>query len=665
MIAEMVKVQIAALARDEDGVLSWLQDEEVLHVTVLRDGEPTRLPSHTDLDHRLAQTQFALEFIDRVKNELNVSTKRSWRTLFASKQVATLANLEHTLRSLGLDERLKEIHAISDSLAKLKAEQQDIEQRMALYEPWSGLELTGRDAPADASYVRHALLAVSLQEDLLVKRLLQDIPTLILQEVKRVAEKKHGMVYLEVVVHRDAAASLDEVIARTSAELVKLSLPGGVTIGEQVQTFQDRMAKLKRDYQKTLKKAGTFVKMEREMQMAFDALLHRKERLVVQEKAVHLPLTVVLNGWVPRYRLDSLQESLEEAFETASVEETEPAKNEVPPVALRNSALIRPFETVTEIYGKPKYSELDPSGALSFFFLVAFGLALTDAGYGIVMMILMWSAEKFFQLKRGMRNMIRLLFYAGASTTLFGALTGGWFGINLEALPAGELRDILLSFKVIDPLSQPMTMLLVAFAVGIVQLLFAWVVRGYDHFRKGDYIAVVFDDVAWISMVIIFMIWAGTGRDLLPAAWERPALALVMLNAGILVLTQGRSHKNLLLKLGTGLLSLYGLVSFLSDTLSYSRLLALGLATGIIALVVNLIASLVFELVPGVGWLLAAIVLLAGHTFNLGINALGAFIHSGRLQFVEFFPKFLEGGGSAYKPFGRVGKYIDNPKDFV
>jgi len=268
-------------------------------------------------------------------------------------------------------------------------------------------------------------------------------------------------------------------------------------------------------------------------------------------------------------------------------------------------------------------------------------------------------------LKREAKKMIRLLFYAGASTTLFGALTGGWFGINLENLPNSEIKSVLLSFKVVDPVSEPMTLLLVAFAIGVVQLLFAWVVRAYDHARKREYTAMLFDDIAWLVLVVMLLLWAGSSRGILLTDYTKPLLIGLLTVVAVVVLTGGRSYKNPLLKLGVGILSLYGLVSFLSDTLSYSRLLALGLATGIIGLVVNMIGGMIGQAVPGVGWLIAAVVLLGGHVFNLGINALGAFIHSGRLQFVEFFPKFLEGGGRAYRPLGRVGKYVDNPEEFV
>lgn len=124
-----------------------------------------------------------------------------------------------------------------------------------------------------------------------------------------------------------------------------------------------------------------------------------------------------------------------------------------------------------------------------------------------------------------------------------------------------------------------------------------------------------------------------------------------------LILTQGRDKKNIVAKLVSGVLSLYGLVSYMSDVLSYSRLLALGLATAIIALAVNVIVNL-FIGIPYVGWIFAAVIFVGGHAFNLLINALGSFIHSGRLQFVEFFGKFMEGGGKDFKPFSKKSKYV-------
>jgi V/A-type H+-transporting ATPase subunit I len=662
MIADMLKVQIGVTADAEERLLQWLQEHEVLHVI---ETQKNVVADNTDakIDYQLARLQFALEFVERIKKELHIEDKKSIKNMFAGKPAASLLRLEQVLKSLKIDALLNKVYERSDELSDIKSKRQELEDERFIYWPWRALEFAGDDTQKIGN-VRHALIKVSLQESLLVKKQLQDIKTLVLHEVRKVVENKQGLIYLEVIVHRSEEKKLDNILAKTNADLVSLDLPTGLTITKHIENIDNQLKDLKTQEKGLLRKAKRFIKLEKQLKFAYDALLHHKERSLTKQNLVRSPLAVIISGWLPKHLFPVFEKKLAEEFESACVEEVELKKNEVPPVMFKNSKTMRPFEAVTDIYGKPKYSELDPSPILALFFLVAFGLALTDAGYGIVMMLMMWAADKFFKLKKSMRKMINLLFYAGLSTLIFGALTGGWFGISLEKLPPSEIRDILLSVKLIDPISQPMTLLVVAFTVGIVQLLFAWGVRGYDHWRQKRYFEVIFDDAAWITMVVLILLWVGSSKGLLSESLTKPFLWALWINTGVLILTQGRSYKNPVLKIAGGVLSLYGLISFLSDTLSYSRLLALGLATGIIALVVNLIGSMVMEMVPVVGWLLAGIVLLFGHIFNLGINALGAFIHSGRLQFVEFFPKFMEGGGRPYKPFGRVSKYVDNPNEF-
>jgi V/A-type H+-transporting ATPase subunit I len=506
---------------------------------------------------------------------------------------------------------------------------------------------------------------VNAAEEIMVKQRINKVEAAAQVEIHREVEKKSGFVYLEVIVHEREANKIEEIIAQTSAEKMALDLPSEETIPQRFETLNKEMRDNAKERERLLKKAKKFVRIEKEIKFAYDALLHRKERFLARQKMSDFSLSTVITGWLPKEKFKPLTDEAKKIFPTVCIDEISPKKNELGPVALQNTSLMRPFEAVTDIFGRPKYTELDPTPALSLFFLIAFGLALTDAGYGLVMMGIMWMAEKFFRLKKDMQKMVRLLFYAGAATVVFGAITGGWFGINLENLPPSSGKNFLLSLKLIDPVTEPMNLLLVAFGIGVVQLLFAWVVRGYDHWRKGDMVAVLFDDAAWVTMVIAILLWAGSTRGIFLAGSTSILKTIVIANALVLVLTQGRSYKNPLLKIGGGILSLYGLVGFISDTLSYSRLLALGLATGIIALVVNLMGAMAADSLPGVGWIVAGLVLLVGHVFNIGINALGAFIHSGRLQFVEFFPKFIEGGGSPYKPLGRVNKFVDNPNDFV
>lgn len=659
----MEKVQLAIPQDLEEDFLLWVQDKEIFQLTQLADD--TDGQSSHSLDFQLAQIQFALEFIGRIRAELAIDNKKGIKNLFAQRPTSTLAALEQTIARLDLDKILTSIRSLNDDLGELEELGRARREAAAEVAPWRSLTVTGA-ALFKTDYTRHALLTVNAKEEMLVKRLLEDISTAAWQEIHRDVIKRRGTVYLQVVIHAADFDQLETILSQSNAALVTLLVPDDLTVTAYAESLDAEIIQIKEKRVALFEKARSFVKLERDLQLAYDALLHRQERDRAVLLGRHMPYSVIYEGWMPQDSLVSLEQGIEDSYPAVALMTVESDKDpaEVPPVALKNSRLMEPFETITGIYGRPKYWELDPTVYLSLFFLVAFGLALTDAGYGIVMMAGMWAVEKFFRLKREMRKMVRLMFYAGFSTLIFGALTGGWFGITLANLPAGGVKNLLLAVKVIDPISTPITLLMVAFAFGIVQLLFAWMVRGYDHYRQRDYVALLFDDVAWISMVVFILMWVGTSRGLLPANLTEPFKWAIFANAGVLILSQGRSHKNPLLKLGTGLLSLYGLIGFLSDMLSYSRLLALGLATGIIALVVNLIGTMVSDGVPYVGWLLAVIVLLGGHTFNLGINALGAFIHSGRLQFVEFIPKFMEGGGAPWQPLGRISKYVDNPKDF-
>lgn len=125
-----------------------------------------------------------------------------------------------------------------------------------------------------------------------------------------------------------------------------------------------------------------------------------------------------------------------------------------------------------------------------------------------------------------------------------------------------------------------------------------------------------------------------------------------------LILTQGRENKGIFGKLFGGVISLYNVVGYFGDVLSYARLLALGLATSAIAMTVNGVAKMTTE-IPYLGYVLAGLILIGGHSFNIVINTLGGFVHSSRLQFLEYFSKFFEGGGQEFQPFGRRNKYIN------
>jgi V-type ATPase 116kDa subunit family. len=232
-----------------------------------------------------------------------------------------------------------------------------------------------------------------------------------------------------------------------------------------------------------------------------------------------------------------------------------------------------------------------------------------------------------------------LLLLCGISSAIWGALFGGWFG-DMFGIPA-------LWF---NPLNDPMTMLVFSLALGVIQIFTGLGMKAYINIKNGHIIDAIFDQGFWL----IFL----TGLLMLAIPnFMKVATVVALIGALGLVLTQGRSKRGVIMKFLSGLVSLYGLSGYLSDVLSYSRLLALCLSGSVIAMVMNTLARM---LGGGVlGFILGLIILIVGHVFNLAISGLGCYVHSSRLQYVEFYGKFYEGGGKPFSPFKLSLKYYN------
>lgn len=205
---------------------------------------------------------------------------------------------------------------------------------------------------------------------------------------------------------------------------------------------------------------------------------------------------------------------------------------------------------------------------------------------------------------------------------------------------------------------------------GLIHLFTGLAVKGYEYLMNHDMVGFVSDVVSWYLFVggltlmlipsDIFASIAGT-KTTFPAPVNLLAKAMALGGALTILVMSGRGRKNWGLRIALGAYDIYGISSWLSDVLSYSRLLALGLATGVIASVINMMASMGGKSVFGV--VMFIVVFILGHTLNLAINALGAYVHTNRLQFVEFFGKFYDGGGTAFQPFKADNKYIEVKED--
>ena len=335
------------------------------------------------------------------------------------------------------------------------------------------------------------------------------------------------------------------------------------------------------------------------------------------------------------------------------MERIQPEEGEEPPIALENSKNIKPFETITRLYGLPGYRELDPTAYLAGFFFVFFGLCLTDVFYGLFIFFLTAFVLHKYRVPSNVRPLVQLLMFGGLASAIIGIFFGGYFGIASDQIPSWA-RVV----QIFNPLENPLPIFYLSLGLGFVQIMFGIFLKMLTSIKNGCIKDGILDEGPWLLFFAV-LVWLGASTAVENFSGSREIALLALYSTIVLlVVTQGRKEKSVFMQLFKGIIGLYNIVGYFSDVLSYSRLLALGLATSALGFAVNLIAGIVNDMIPYVGFIFATLILVIGHTFNLAINSLGAFIHSARLQFVEFFGKFMTGGGRGFDPFERKQRYI-------
>lgn len=438
---------------------------------------------------------------------------------------------------------------------------------------------------------------------------------------------------------------------------VSASEPESHTPKELISMYKKEISDLQKGTDEAKKNIEKLAENRKELKFVIDYLQMRKEKYDALSGLGFTESTFVLTGYIPEKYCEQLRKEIEAKY-TASITFTDPSDDEDVPVLLENSKFSSPVEGITKMYALPGKSDVDPTPVMSFFYYLFFGMMLSDAGYGLLMLIGTTIALKKFKLETSMRKTLTMFRNCGISTIFWGALFGSWFGDIAQVVARNffdkEIGSLALWF---EPLTDPVKLLLVSFGLGILHLLLGVAVSFKMTWDTGKKLDAIFDALP-IYLIILGVAPIGAGMFVSVSSTLRNT-GLYMLIAGvvILVLTAGRTSKSIFGKFFGGLYALYNTATgYLGDILSYSRLLALGLATGSIASVINLIGTMpenkIFKLV------LLVVVFIVGHTANLAINLLGAYVHTDRLQFVELFSKFYTGGGREFSPLTVNTKYI-------
>lgn len=608
--------------------------------------------NNTDSISALPEVKYCIDFLSNFKDK----PKKSDKSLVTSDNVYDYKKLSSLYFQYDYKNIYENCKELDEDLKNLKNRENHIKNIQEQLEEWKELDIKIEDLEGTKN--TKIIIGTIPSKDFI--SCLEEI-TRIGKEIKiiKIAEDKKQCKILILSIS-EYYSSIKKILSKYNIDYFKVPLEFSET---PLNILGDISKELKNIEEKRKTIYDISKKLYREnlsLYLAFDYLSILKSKNDIERYIKQTKKVIIIEGWILKKNQNELKNILYKKYKELEIVFSDPKESDDIPVALKNNEFVEPFESVTELYGIPKYKEFDPTPLFAPFYFIFFGMCLSDAGYGLIIAALSYWALKKYKFEGMVKKFFGLFFLGGLSTFIMGAVMGSWMGDTLNYLPENMLfiRAFLIDkISLLDPIKNPMPLLLISLSLGVIQIYTGFIIKFISNIKEGKIKTGLMDQGSWLLLIsgLLLYIIANTIDSL--AAYE--SITIYIIWAGLLsvVITQGRSNKNIILKAAGGILSLYNLIGYFSDILSYSRLFALGLSTAVLAVVVNTFVML-FKDIPIIGIVVAALIFIIGHLFNMLIAGMGAFIHSTRLQYVEFFTKFYEGGGTPFKPFRVITKYI-------
>ena len=663
-VLQMKRISICALKKDRKAILELLQRRGIVEIDAAipedsvfsrTDTSGSRSVFQKNSDAAASALDVLNKYAPESKGLLSMLEGRTEKTAEDYNQFAA--------RSTDVMGTVRRINAASRDVAENKAEILKLDGQLESLAPWSSLDLSMRTRGTRCTRAFFGTLGGDMDLESVLALLAGQNPKLPAVHVE-VISTSQTQTCVFVLCHKDDAAAVEETLRAVGFATV--ANPGEDAPADQFRQLTERREELNTkiaEAEEMLRQSGD---KREDVQFAVDYFNMRCEKYEMIENLAQSKHTFILTGYITEKDAEPLKAELEQNFDPA-VEITDCDPKDLPPIALKNNGFTAPVEGVLTSFGYPGRGEVDPCSVMAIFYYVLFGLMLSDAAYGLLMAIgCGFALLKYKNMESGMRKTLKMYCFCGISTAFWGFMFGSFFGdvVHVVADTFFHRPDISLPALWFEPVKEPMRMLDFSMLLGLLHLFAGLAMKAYQYARQKAWLDILYDVVFWYLLLIGLVLFGLNSEMLigilqlnfrLPDSAATVGLIMAAIGAVGILLTAGRESRSPFKRLLKGAYGLYGVTSYLSDILSYSRLLALGLATGVIATVVNSMGSMMGDGVVGI--ITFVLVFLVGHTLNLAINLLGAYVHTNRLQFVEFFGKFFEGGGREFRPFGVHTKY--------
>lgn len=665
-VLEMRQLHLLALKKDRKAILELLQRRGVVEVQKEQETDDAFQKMDTSsalgiFEKNARAAREALEIL-----QVYVPEKKSMLASLEGKpQVSYDSYLNVVDRQEAIMASARRLQALSKQLSENHADVLKRTNQLESLEPWKALDVPMNFMGTKKTAAFIGTLPGSRSREEIYDTLAGEAPELEALDVELISGDGE-QTYVCLICPKKDAGTLEEALRVCG--FARPAQVGGMVPRDREVYLKKKLVALEKEKQRLIGEIEGFASEREDLELVADYYSSRIAKYEVLGELLQSRSTFSLKGFVPAKCAGDLERELNEKFSLA-LELTEVPEEEESPVFLQNTTFVSSYEGVVEAFGLPGKGEIDPTTVMSFCYTFLFGLMLSDAAYGLLIFLACFAAlMKFPRMGEGLKKSLRMFMYCGLSTMFWGVMFGSYFGDVVDVVSRTFFgREVTIAPLWFVPLQAPMKMLMFSMLFGVIHLFLGLGMKGYMLLRDKKYLDFVCDVGFWFLFLIgliLMLLPTEMFRSISRVEFVFPAWLQVFTKVaaiggalGILLMSGRRKKNNWLLRLALGAYDLYNVTGWLSDVLSYSRLLALGLATGVIASVINSMGSMLGNGVIGaIGFIL---VFLVGHTLNLGINLLGAYVHTNRLQYVEFFGKFYEGGGRPFEPFHMKTNYVE------
>lgn len=644
-IVKMSKFSLFAFDSERENLLHELQKFGYVHFDSLDDKEDlldegletvTIPESIGEVDEEISKVKYAIDLLSKYDER-----ETGIKAMIKGKESLSFEELEGRAAKIDYLPVYNELRQLASELDRINVKIKDLESQINEYYHWKGLNYPINDLNS----LRQVKVFMGIIPKKMKESFNKDSLDLNYTYIEAISEDKDN-VYLFAMSLEDEAEAFNEILRNNSFSSIKLE--GEKTPREEINTINNEISSLSVKSGEITAKIKELSKNLPDFEIMYEYLMNKKLRLMASENFLRTDKVNVISGYIPTDMEEEFENAVKKSLKDAYYLEIKEAEKDDPnvPVLLKNSKFTETFESLTSMYALPLYNEIDPTPLLAPFYLAFFGMMVGDAGYGIIMLIGTLIALRVANLSESQEKFIRFFHYLSYSTIAWGVIYGSYFG------------GIIPIKGLVDPANQYQELLVGSMVFGLIHLFFGLGIKGYMYIRDKKYFDALCDVGFWYMAVAGGIVFLLTIVTPMAAIVKTISLAVMVIGMVGIVLTAGRSAASVGGKLAGGLYELYGISGYVGDIVSYSRLMALGLSGGFIASSINMIMDMLFS--KGIlGIIIGIVVFLVGQLFNIFLSLLGAYVHTLRLTYVEFFGKFYEGGGRNFKLFRNKTKYIN------